>query len=215
MPARGNGWISRNSPQCWRQRCFDVGKHTNLHCLPIHLSLDRLLQRQQRNVHRILELQTLRVPLLEKSLRAGSTLPDRCSLPGKITPTRINLVQTRSTLENSTSFTTGLLPLRIRLPHLRLLGLGLDSIIPASDQQTHAIGSHAPGLSGLLHDSRHVLDEYPRGRIFVVYSLVACVGDFAGFVHEDAVVGSHAGVDHADVGGDEGDFGEGGWVDQR
>lgn len=35
------------------------------------------------------------------------------------------------------------------------------------------------------------------------------MGDFAGAVDEDSVVGAHARVDHADVGGDEADFGEG------
>lgn len=39
------------------------------------------------------------------------------------------------------------------------------------------------------------------------------MGDFAGFVDEEAVVGAHAGVDHADVWGDEGDFGGGGGVE--
>ena len=38
------------------------------------------------------------------------------------------------------------------------------------------------------------------------------MGDLAGAVDEDAVVGAHAGVDHADVGGDEADLGEGGGV---
>ena len=38
--------------------------------------------------------------------------------------------------------------------------------------------------------------------------------DFASFVDEDAVVRAHAAVDHADVRGDEGDFGAGGGVDE-
>ena len=38
--------------------------------------------------------------------------------------------------------------------------------------------------------------------------------DFASFVYEDAVVGAHARVNHADVGGDEADFGERGGVDE-
>ncbi len=39
--------------------------------------------------------------------------------------------------------------------------------------------------------------------------------DFAGFVNEDAIIRAHATVDHADIGGDEGDFGEGRRVDER
>ncbi len=38
--------------------------------------------------------------------------------------------------------------------------------------------------------------------------------DFAGFVDKDAVVRAHARVDHADVGCDERDFRERGWVDE-
>ena len=38
------------------------------------------------------------------------------------------------------------------------------------------------------------------------------MADFPCLVDEDAVIGSHAGVDHADVGGDEADFGAGGGV---
>ena len=38
--------------------------------------------------------------------------------------------------------------------------------------------------------------------------------DFAGFVDEDAVVGTHARVDHANVRSYEGDFGKGGGVDE-
>lgn len=40
------------------------------------------------------------------------------------------------------------------------------------------------------------------------------MGDFAGFVDEDAVVGAHAAVDGADVGGYAGDFGERGGVNE-
>ena len=40
------------------------------------------------------------------------------------------------------------------------------------------------------------------------------MGDFAGFVDEDAVVRAHAAVDGADVGGYAGDLGEGGGVDE-
>lgn len=39
--------------------------------------------------------------------------------------------------------------------------------------------------------------------------------DFASFVNEDAVIGTHAAVDHANIGGDKGDFGEGRRVDER
>ena len=69
-------------------------------------------------------------------------------------------------------------------------------------------------MRGLLHDARDVLDEDPGGWVFVVDALVVGVGDFAGLVDEDAVVGAHARVHHADVRGDEGDFGEGGGVDE-
>lgn len=40
------------------------------------------------------------------------------------------------------------------------------------------------------------------------------MADFAGLVDEHAVVGTHAAVDHADVGCDERDLGRGGGVDE-
>ena len=41
------------------------------------------------------------------------------------------------------------------------------------------------------------------------------MGDLTGAVDEDAVVGAHAGVDHADIRRHEADFGEGGGVGER
>ena len=40
------------------------------------------------------------------------------------------------------------------------------------------------------------------------------MADFARLVDEHAVVGAHSAVDHADVGGDEADFGRGGGIDE-
>jgi hypothetical protein len=192
-----------------------LGCHTNLDGLPVHLPLNRLLQRQQRNMHSIFQLQALGIPLLEKRLRAGSALPNRRSLPGKVTSTGINLVQARPPLQDPSRLARCLFSLRVRLALLSLLGLRLDPIIPARYEEADAVGSHAAGLRGFLHDARDILNEYPCRGVFVVDSLVTGVGDFAGFVDEDAVVRAHARVDHADVGGDEGDLGERGWVDER
>ena len=45
-----------------------------------------------------------------------------------------------------------------------------------------------------------------RGRVLVVDTLVLGVRDLTGAIDQNAVVRTHAGVDHADVWGYEGDF---------
>lgn len=57
---------------------------TNLDGFTIHLALNRLLQRQQRNMHGIFQLQVLFISFLEKGLCAGGTLPDGSGFPWEI-----------------------------------------------------------------------------------------------------------------------------------
>ena len=85
--------------------------------------------------------------------------------------------------------------------------------IPPGNKKRYSVWPDTSGLCGLLHDTGDVLNEDPSWGIFVVDALVICVGDSAGAVGENTEVGAHAGVDHADVWGDEGDLFEGGGVD--
>lgn len=58
--------------------------NTNFDGLSIHLALDRFLQRQQRNMHSILQLQVLFISLLEKGLRAGGAFANGGGFPWEV-----------------------------------------------------------------------------------------------------------------------------------
>ena len=81
--------------------------------------------------------------------------------------------------------------------------------IPAGNKKRDTIWPNTSGLGSLLHYTGDVLHEDSGRWVFVVDAFVICVGDFAGTIDEDTEVGTHAGIDHPDVGGDERDFFEG------
>ena len=207
----------------------------DLNRITTHLPFNRLLECQQRNMYRILQLQILRISLLQKRLRARRTLANRRRLPRKVTPRRIDLIERRTTFQDSAGLTrrwfARLTSVFINIHVRRLCRAGngsisffrraltdglnkrLNAFIPTRNEQTDTIWPHTSRLRGFLHNLCHVLHQNARGWVLVVDAFVLCVGDFAGFVDEEAVVGAHAGVDHADVWGDEGDFGGGGGVE--
>lgn len=58
--------------------------NTNFDSFSVHLALDRFLQRQQRDMHRIFQLQVLFISLLKKGLCASGTLANGRGFPGKV-----------------------------------------------------------------------------------------------------------------------------------
>src|SRR2546423_862151 len=73
--------------------------------LTIHLSLNCFFQSQQRDMHGILQFETVRVPLFQESFGARCTLPNGGSFPGEIAATGIYLVKTWPSLEYPPRFT--------------------------------------------------------------------------------------------------------------
>ena len=63
----------------------------------------------------------------------------------------------------------------------------------------------APRLGRVLHDGRDLAHHDARARVLAV-DLPVGLGRLARLCDEDAEVGTHARVDHADVGADEGDL---------
>lgn len=189
---------------------------TYLDRLPIHLTLNGLLQGQQSNMDRIFKLQVVFVSLLQKSLGAGRTLPNGSGFPREVAATWIHLVKTRPALEYPSRLPRRLYLLCLRLQALigQFLGLRLDAIIPTRNQQTDTVRPHASGLGSFLHDTGNVLDKDSGGRVFIVNTLVVGMRDFAGFVNKDSVVGAHSRVHHANVWCNEGDFGQGGRINE-
>jgi len=101
----------------------------NLDSLAVHLSFYRLLQSEEGNVNSVLELEALRVPLLEECLCARRTLSDCRCFPGEVAATGVDLVQAGPALEDTACLATDLLLLLACL----LLTLALCSgSIPSS-----------------------------------------------------------------------------------
>src|SRR4051812_32622615 len=171
---------------------------TNFYRVTIHLTLNRLLERQKRNVNGILQLQPFGVPLLEESLGASCVFTDGCGLPRVVAAAGIDLIQTGTALVN----TAGLGGWLLLGVVLLCLSLGLNTLVPARNQQTDTVRTNTTRLRSFLHHTSDILHQYPSGRIFVVDTLVACVGDLAGLVDQNPVIRAHTGVDHADVGSD-------------
>ena len=84
MPSRwsaGAPTIPEPGSQHMIQLRVIITKLTDLDSFPVHLPFNSLLQCQQRNMHCILQLQVVFIPLLQKRLGACRTLPNggRCN----------------------------------------------------------------------------------------------------------------------------------------
>ena len=69
-------------------------------------------------------------------------------------------------------------------------------------------------MCSLLHEGCDLLNEDAGGWVFAK-GFPVCLGGFAGRADENAVVGSHARVDHADIGANDRDSFQGRIVDER
>lgn len=85
---------------------------------------------------------------------------------------------------------------RIALEQVRAIA------VPAANQQRHTEWPNAARLCVLLHECGNALHQLRHRNRFAVRQIVVLC-QFAGLLHQQPIVGTHARVDHADVIGDD------------
>lgn len=126
-------------------------------------------------MHSVVELEILAVTLLQESLSVDGVLAHGSGLPSKVGARWIALEQQRDEI-----------------------AAVIVSRFHSADQQRHAEGADTTGLSVLLHNTGDALNQLGcRDALAVSQSVVLC--HLSGLSNEQAVVGSHAAVDHSNT----------------